>query len=156
MVKSRAASASFLICRSNSRLCALALEHVIETMRALPLEPLPDMPPFLLGVSIVRGLLVPVVNVAVLVDIASDARPTRWVTLRLGERQVAFAVSSVLGVRELASETFEQVPPLLREIDAAALAAITTLDAELLLVLQGARLIPEAVWHTLDAQESTQ
>lgn len=154
MVKNSSASDSFLICRSSPRLCALSLQHVAETMRALPIEPLPEMPAFLLGVSIIRGAVVPVVNVARLLGATTNAQPARFVTLRLGDRQVAFAVESVIGVRELAAESIEEIPPLLCEADAGVVAAMTTLDAELLLVLQGVRLIPESVWDALDAQRA--
>lgn len=144
--------ASFLICRSDQRLCALPLEHVAETMRALALEALPGMPHFLLGVSIIRGAAVPVVNVAKLLGGAADTPPARYVTLKLGERRVALAVDDVIGVRALQPDSLAEVPPLLRELDSTAVSAITTLDAELLLVLQGARLIPGQVWDAIDAR----
>ena len=44
-------------------LAALPLEHVVETMRPLPVEPLGDAPRFILGLSIVRGEPIPVVDV---------------------------------------------------------------------------------------------
>lgn len=153
MVSDRSTLASFLICRSAPRLCALPLEHVAETMRALPIEPMPGMPPFLLGVSIIRGAVVPVVNLARLLGATANVQAARYVTLRLGDRQVAFAVERVIGVRELAAESIEDIPPLLCEADAGVVAAIATLDAELLLVLQAARLIPESVWDALDAHD---
>lgn len=147
-------SESFLICRSNLRLCALPLAHVVETMRALPLETLPDMPHFMLGISVIRGAAVPVVNVAKLTGSAAGTAspPARYVTLKLDARRVALAVDSVIGVRDLPPESLEAIPPLLRELDGTAVAAIAMLDAELLLVLQGARLIPEQIWHAIDAK----
>lgn len=146
------ASALFLICRCESRLCALRLEHVAETIRPLPINPVPATPPFLLGVAIIRGAAVPVVSMAKLVGAAADPSPARFVTVKVGERQVAFAVESVIGVRELSAQSAAQIPPLLQDVDAGGLAAITTLDAELLLVLQGTRIIPGSVWEALDCQ----
>jgi purine-binding chemotaxis protein CheW len=152
MVRSSSTSGSFLICRSDSRLCALPLQHVVETMRALPLESFPDMPPFLLGVSIIRGAAVPVVNVARLLNAAADSRPGRYISFKLANRQLAFAVESVVGIRELAAESLADIPPLLREADAAVVARMAALDTELISVLQGAHLIPEPVWDALDAR----
>lgn len=152
MAGNDAASASFLICRCNQRLCALPLAHVAETMRPLPVESIPDMPPFLLGVSIIRGALVPVVNVAQLVGATSHDEPARYVTLKVDERQVALAVEGVVGVRELPPASVDEIPPLLRDSGSDLISAITTLDAELLVVLQGARLISEPVWRTIDTQ----
>lgn len=146
------APAAFLICRSGAVLCALGLEHVAETMRPLPVEPVPDMPAFLLGVAIIRGAVVPVVDVARLLGAPGDIAVTRFVTVRLGARQVAFAVAGVLGVRTLNAESIARIPLLLHEVDHSSVAAIGSLDAELLLVLQGARIIPESLWQALDAQ----
>jgi purine-binding chemotaxis protein CheW len=154
MNKNSSTSDLFLVFRSDSRLCALPLEHVAETMRALPIEFLPHMPPFLLGASIIRGTVVPVVNVASLIGFTPRTLPARYVTLKLGDRQIALAVDDVIGVRNLTDKATEDIPPLLSEINSGAVAAIGTLDAELLLVLQCARLIPESVWDTLDARRA--
>lgn len=150
-VHDAAAPEAFLICRSGAVLCALRLEHVAETMRPLPVEPVPDMPPFLLGVAIIRGAVVPVVDVVTLLGAAGDRAVSRFVTVRLGARQVAFAVAGVIGVRNLDAESIASIPLLLHEVDRSSVAAIGALDAELLLVLQGARIIPESLWLAIDA-----
>jgi purine-binding chemotaxis protein CheW len=147
-----ATSDAFLVCRSGTRLCALPLENVVETMRPLPVNPIPTMPPFLMGVAIIRGAVSPVVNVARLVDDTSDTLPTRFVTLKLGTHTVAFAVDDVLGIRALNADLVEGIPLLLHAVENSNVAAITVLDAELLLVLQSARVIPEDVWETLDSE----
>lgn len=144
------ATDSFLICRSASRLCAFQLEDVAETMRPQPVDALPAMPDFLLGVALIRGAVVPVVDVAKLIGGVAGIRPERFVTVNLGERQVAFAVQNVLGVRVLSALAMAEIPLLLHEVDTNSVAAITTLDAKLLLVLQGARIITEEMWRALD------
>lgn len=149
----------FLIFRSGERTCGFPLAQVIETMRVLPVEVVPGMQPFLNGLAMIRGALVPVVNLAQLLDAATAAAtalPTRYVTVRLGQRVVAFAVSSVVGVRQLAADTLDTLPTLpalIKVTDNALLAAIGTLDADLFLVLEAARVIPEALWLELDARE---
>lgn len=147
-------SATFLLCRSHLRLCALPLHHVRETMRALPLETLPDMPAFMLGVSVIRGQVVPVVDLACLTGQADSAPGARLVTLLLGQRQVALAVDEVIGVRSLPAASLGKVPPLLDGAEAGMLGALTILDAELLLVLQATHLIPDALWPLLDLREA--
>lgn len=152
MTENRPASLRFLIVRSDAFLCALPLEHVAETMRPLPVEPLAGMPSFLLGVSIIRGGAVPVVDAARLLGSAPTA-PGRFVTVRLGEtRRVALAVDGVIGVRELPESSLDHLPPLIRNANAEAISAVSTLDAELLLVLRGARLVPEPVWHAIESE----
>lgn len=53
----------FLLCCIGSRIGALALRDVRETMRPLPVEPLMGAPPFVLGLATIRGFPTPVVDV---------------------------------------------------------------------------------------------
>jgi purine-binding chemotaxis protein CheW len=52
----------------------------------------------------------------------------------------------VQGVRLIPSESLHALPPLLQCAEAQAIAAIGMLDAELLLFMQTARLVPEELW----------
>lgn len=142
---------SFLVCRSNGCLCALPLMSVAETMRPLAIEPLAAMPPFLLGVSVIRGAPVPIVDAGKLLGSTTPTRPQRVVTLRVGERLVGLAVDSVLGVHVIAVASLNEVPPLLHRVGDDTVSAITQLDAELLLVLRSARIVPELVWAAIDS-----
>lgn len=119
-------------------------------MRPLPIEPLAGTPAFVLGLAIIRGLPTPVVDGARLVG-GADAAPARFVTLKHGPRPAALAVGEVLGVRTLPAAALSDVPPLLRDASADVVASIGSLDAELLLVLETARLVPDAVWSAIDA-----
>ncbi len=145
-------SNTFLICRGGSELCALPIEHVVETMRPLPIKAIPDMPSFMLGVAIIRGDPTPVVHVANLLDGVAERSPTRFVSIKLGARPLAFALDSVIGIRTLGMEVLSDIPLLLQAVDSNRVAAIGILDTELLLVLRSARLVPSAVWSTLDQQ----
>jgi purine-binding chemotaxis protein CheW len=152
----------FLLCRIGSRIGALALNDVRETMRPLPIEPLPGMPPFVLGVAIVRGFPAPVVDAArLLKPLESPPLPmipppsARFVSLKLGERTAVLAVDAVLDIRPLAAGTPADLPPLLRETGAEQLAVIGALDSQLLFVLEAARLVPESAWSALKASEAS-
>jgi len=150
MADSASPSCTFLICRSGAELCALPVEHVVETMRPLPTQPIPDMPPYMLGVAIIRGAPTPVVHVAKLLGQEAQKRPTRFVSIKLGVRCMAFAVEDVVGIRTLDTAVMADIPLLLQAVDSNHVTAISILDAELLLVLQSARLIPSSVWAALD------
>jgi purine-binding chemotaxis protein CheW len=148
----------FLLCRIGSRIGALALKDVRETMRPLPIEPLTGMPSFVLGVAIVRGFPAPVVDAGRLLDpFASPSTPiiasssARFVSLKLGKRTAALAVDAVLDIRPLAVGILADIPPLLREAGAEQMAAIGALDSQLLFVLEAARLVPESVWSAIKA-----
>jgi purine-binding chemotaxis protein CheW len=138
-----------LLCRVDRRVCALPLAQVEETMRPLPVEPMAGAPDFVLGVAIVRGAAVPVVDAAALLG-AGRSRPSRLVSLRVERRRVALAVDAVLGVHPVAGESLARLPPLLRDAAGEAVSAVGALDAELLMVLESARLVPDSVWQALD------
>ncbi len=132
----------WLACRIGRHLCALPSASVVETMRPLPLQAMARAPRFVAGVSIVRGAPVPVVDAAALFgESATDAR--RLVIVRVAGRTIALRVDSVLGLRDMPGETLSELPPLLRQANADIVSAIGLLDAELLLFLRAARLVPE-------------
>ena len=146
--------AQTLLCRVGTRLCAVPLEHVVETLRPLPVEPLAGAPDFVLGVTLLRGEPAPVVDAARLLG-ASTGQPARFVALRVGERIVALAVDGVEDVRTLDEGTIRALPPLLRDARSDAVEALGRLDADLLLVLRSAALVPDAVWAQLATARST-
>lgn len=142
------------MCQVGDRLCALPLDQVLETMRPLPVMPMAGAPHFVRGVSRIRGELVPVVDTAALVG-AGDSQPARFVTVNVDHRLIAVEVDAVLGVRSIPVGTLQHMPPLLRDASDEVVSAIGELDAEFLLVLQGARLVPDAVWGLLEEPRST-
>jgi purine-binding chemotaxis protein CheW len=133
---------------------ALPLETVIETMRPLPIEPVPGMPPFLQGVALVRGEPVPVVDLHTLFDGRKPGSPGRFLLLRTGQRRVALAVEAVLGVFRIARTVQQGLPPLLQQMNADLVSGVAVRDGQMLLVLQAARLVPDAVWRELDGREN--
>lgn len=132
-----------------TRACAVPIEHVIETMRPLPIEALPSAPSFVLGLAIVRGAPTPVLDIGSLVGCTEARATTRFVTLDLGERYVALAVEAVLGVRTLDRGTLLELPQLLGASSEELALALGRLDDRLLLVLRTATLVPEEVWQAI-------
>ncbi len=140
-----------LLCRVGTRVCALPIAHVEETMRPLPIEQLAGMPAFVLGLSIIRGSPIPVIDANVLLASApKDGRIQRFVTVKIGARRAALLVDAVIGVRALESTSTEALPPLLSHTASDVLQAVGALDADLLLVLRSARIVPESVWSTIE------
>jgi purine-binding chemotaxis protein CheW len=141
-----------LVVGLKGRLCAVPLTHVTEIMRPLSVEPISDVPSFVKGISIIRGIPTPVVDLGALLGMPNGVAG-RFVTLRVGERQVALSVDSVLGVRELDVSKIGELPPLLQGASKDAIEAMGTLDKQLLLVLCAGWELPDQVWQTLTAQE---
>jgi len=144
-----------LLCRLGDGLCALPLDCVVETMRPLPIERIAHAPSFVLGLSVVRGQPIPVIDAAGLFRGGQTAAPHRFVTVRVGERRAALAVDDVLGLRDLALLSLGALPPLLDGADSSAVAAVGALDRQLLMVLGGVRDIPPAVWHSMESRDAT-
>ena len=143
-----------LVVMLGARACAFPLQHVAETMRPLPIEPIAGTPGFVRGVSVIRGLPTPVVDLKALLE-NSDNSPSygRFVTLKYDTRRVVIGVDSVVGLRNLDSAQLAELPPLLRDVTADLIESFGTLDAQLLLVLHAARIVPDEVWATFAATE---
>jgi purine-binding chemotaxis protein CheW len=139
-----------LICRVLNRICALPLQHVIETMRPLPVQSIEGAPRSVMGVAIIRGAPVPVVDLGWVLA-GAESQPTRFVTIDADGRRVALAVDAVIGTRMIPRGSLYDLPPLLQDANADAITAIGRLDAELLVMLGSGRVIPETVWDGLEA-----
>ncbi len=111
-------------------------------MRPMPVRALAGSPAFVSGMSVIRGLTIPVVDAGALLGSDEPGNPTRFVTLKTGEKLVALAVEQVVGIRGFDAATRQELPPLLRTAGADLVSAVGTLDNEFLLVLQTARLVP--------------
>jgi purine-binding chemotaxis protein CheW len=137
-----------LLFRAGAHLCAIPIAEVAEIMRPLPLERLAAQPDFLLGLSVIRGASVPVVDAGALLGGVAAPHPLcRFLRLRIGARSVALAVDAVVGVRSLTARALGALPPLLGEAGRELIAALGAADGEFLLVLQTGRLaasIPDA------------
>ncbi|MCU1279831.1 MAG: hypothetical protein JWM53_3377 [bacterium] len=116
-------------------------------MRVLPIETVADAPAFVTGLAIIRGAPVPVIDLAALLGGAGET--TRLILLRVGERRVAVAVAEVIGVQRLDDALLGETPPLLQAARADLIESVGILDAQLLIVLRAARLLPEDAWHKL-------
>lgn len=121
-------------------LCALALRDVVETIRPLPVQPLAGTADILLGVSVIRGLAVPVVDTARLLGAGAE-RPSRFVTTRTERGPLAYATGPVIGVLPVEPDGSRPPPPMLAAAATRLVAAVGVLDSRPLLFLRGAGLL---------------
>ena len=115
------------------------MEHVREVMRPLRIERVPSAPAYMLGLSVIRGDNVPVLDLGSMLE-GRPAAATRLVVLRVGERSVALAVTAVVGARALDRAELGALPPLLAE-SRELVGALAVLDGALLEVLASGRLL---------------
>jgi purine-binding chemotaxis protein CheW len=138
------AGAMSLLFRAGSLLCALRLDEVIETMRPLTVRPLAGTPSYVRGVTIMRGVPTPVLDVARLVG-GEEADIVRFVAVRTERGPVAFATGPVLGIRAAVADTARH-SVLYGGASSRLVAGVGTVDAEPILLLQSMRVLPDDVW----------
>lgn len=146
-------AALWLLCRVGTLLCALPVDQVGAIMRLLPIEPVAGAPPYLLGLAIIRGVPVPVVDAGTIIG-GELTRPQRLVTITSGARTVALAVDEVTGVMAIAADQSEPLPLLLQGVASETVSAIGSLDSALLLFLRLSRIVPEDVFVRLEAERT--
>jgi purine-binding chemotaxis protein CheW len=144
-----------LVVRAGARLCALPVSKVVEVHRPLTVEPVSQAPAAVLGFAIIRGVALPVVDLAVLLGGHSGGPCTRFVIVRAGERRFALSVETVLGVREFAPSFWGDLPPLLGPASAELIESVGALDADAILALETGHMVPDAVWDRLTQQEAS-
>ncbi|MEU8818718.1 chemotaxis protein CheW [Actinoplanes sp. NPDC048796] len=144
------AGVSALVFRAGPLLCALRLDEVIETMRPLETRPLAGTPAFVRGISVLRGVPTPVIDVSRLLG-GGSAEPERYIAVRTDRGAVAFGTGAVLGVRNVEAEPSGGHPALLGGGNSRLVAGVGTLGTEPLLLLQSMRAVPDDVWEAAAA-----
>jgi len=66
------------------------------------------------------------------------------------------AVDAILGLRAIPCNSLQDLPPLLGDARSELIAAIGAIDAELLLVLRTALVLPEDIWAALELEGVSQ
>lgn len=138
-----------LVFRAGALLCALPLDEVIETMRPLETRPLAGTPGYVHGISVLRGVPTPVIDVARLLAGAAG-EIERYVAVRTERGPVALATGTVLGIRATDAGPAEAHPALLGGSHRL-VAGVGTLGSEPLLLLQNMRAVPDEVWEAAAA-----
>lgn len=139
-----------LVFRAGPLLCALRLDEVVETMRPLDTQPLAGTPPFVRGISVLRGVPTPVIDVARLLG-GSQTQPERYVAVRTERGAVALATGPVIGIRTVDANATGGHPALLGARSSQLVAGVATVGAEPLLLLQSMRAVPDEVWEAAAA-----
>lgn len=87
-----------VLVRLGETIHAIPLEYVDEVLPALPIETIPHAPAYLRGAVLIRGAIVPVVNVAMRLGLKEHVRPPEppIVCLFLGGRRIGVEVDEAL------------------------------------------------------------
>ena len=148
-----AARKRLLLVEAGGHRAGLPLASTHEVMRPLPIEPLAGAPDFVLGLAVIRGASVPVVDLGGVLGRKGEASAfRRFATLDVEGRAVALALDSVTGVVDVETDALADMPPLLGGAASQAVEALGLQDAGLLLVLRAARLVPAGVEQPEEAR----
>ena len=139
-----------LVFRAGPLLCALPLDEVIETMRPLETRALAGTPAFVRGITVLRGVPTPVIDVSRLLG-GATAQAERYVAVRTERGAIALATGEILGIRGVEAEPTGGHPALLGGGNTRLVAGVGTLGAEPLLLLQSMRAVPDEVWEAAAA-----
>jgi purine-binding chemotaxis protein CheW len=139
-----------LVFRAGPLLCALRLDEVVETLRPLDTQPLAGTPPFVRGISVLRGVPTPVIDVARLLG-GARIDPERYIAVRTERGAVALATGPILGIRTVDANAAGGHPALLGARSSRLVAGVAAAGAEPLLLLQSMRTVPDEVWEAAAA-----
>lgn len=156
---------NFLIFRGRRQLAAVPLAAVAEVLRPLPVSALSDLPPWVLGLSLVRGRALPVLEAGQLIGEAAQIdykhapcasqKDQRFVVVHSGKRQAVLAVSGIEGLRRIDVSALQALPALAVSGNRAALNALGVLDGQLLTVLETIRLLSDELWRDIEHRSAT-
>ncbi|MFH0881993.1 MAG: chemotaxis protein CheW [bacterium] len=148
---------SYLLFGCNSRLLALPASMVIETLRLPEIDPIPDTPEYVRGVSLLRGEAVPIVDLGHLLQGAKSSESRRIITVRTtAGRRIGLLVSEVFHLISQDQVNLQDLPPLLHGADETVIENLGRLDDAFLSVLKLGHVIPESLWQQLSSREESQ
>ncbi len=139
-----------LVFRAGPLLCALRLDEVVETMRPRETLPLAGTPAFVRGISVLRGVPTPVIDVSRLLG-GGPAEPERFVTVHTERGAVALATGELLGIHAVDTDAAGGHPALLGGASSRLVAGVGSVEDEPLLLLQSMRTVPDEVWEAAAA-----
>ena len=99
-----------VVFRLGRELHACDVRLVEEVVVRRTIHPLPDVPPHLLGVLLLRGEMVPVMDVAPALGLALQAEQPAILVVDLGETRVGVAAEAVHEVLEVPAEAVRPAP----------------------------------------------
>lgn len=141
----------FLLCRLSTSWCALNLQGLREIMRPQPVDRISGLPDFVDGISIIRGLPLPVLNLPRLLcgSTSTAGSQERFVTAESDGQILALRVDEVAGIFALAEEMWRNLPSLLDGLQSEHVAALGNHDGHVVMLLRRANLLSEADWSRL-------
>ncbi len=126
----------------------IAMVESIIKMQAI--TQLPHTPPYVKGVTNLRGSVLPVLDLRLRfsLDTREDTRQTRIMIVTMGSIKAGIIVDGVSEVLRISDENIEPLPPMINSVDSAFLKGIARLENRLIILLELSKVL------NLDEQRS--
>lgn len=149
----RGAGAQAVAFRLGGELHACDIRLVEEVVTRRQIHPLPDVPPHLMGVLLLRGEMVPVMDVAPALGLAlAEGRAPAILVCGIGEARVGVAAEAVHEVLEVPAEAIRPAPHTGGDRDAYVV-GVARLQSGLVTLIDLAEILRERT--TLDTGETS-
>ena len=129
--------------RLGGELHACDIQLVEEVVTKRRVHPLPDMPPWLMGMLRLRGELVPVLDVAPLLDLALQSEQPAILVVGMGDSRLGVAVDAAQDVVALTPADYRPAPLTGADRDQFVV-GVARLDGKLVSLIDLAEMLREA------------
>lgn len=116
----------------------------IERMQAISITPYPNRPPHVLGVTSLRGVVTPIVDIraALTGESLQQTDITRIIIVKVYDKEIGLVVDAATDVLELSPETIDDTN-LLESKDASYLLGVSKLENRLVILLDIEKLLDD-------------
>ena len=124
---------------------AIAISEVHEINRFEHISKIPDLPDHVLGVIDLRGVVVPVINLAEKLGISSQGvtKDTRIIIVGFNGDKIGILVDSVSEVLRVSNSSLERPPSIIQSVNAEYICGIIRNNNQLIVVLDFLRLFKD-------------
>jgi purine-binding chemotaxis protein CheW len=146
MEPGRQGEVALVLCQVAEALCGIPAGEVAHVELVPALAPLPSAPPYVAGVAIVRGQVLPAVSLRLRLGLPArphDAR-SRMVVLQHGGRRAGLLVDSARELVRLSAGAVQPPPAAVGPLSGAYLAGVAPRGEQLILILDVAALLDSA------------
>lgn len=143
-VLTRSGSVEFLSFLVGGEDYAIDIGQVREIRSCTAPSPLPDAPPSVLGVINLRGAVLPLLDLAARLGLATQDSPERNVTIvaEVENIQVGLLVDAVSDIIALAEDDMQSPPDIANSGNTSAVRALTFIDEKTVRILDLVAIIP--------------
>lgn len=133
----------------------LDVDKVTEVVRSWKVQPVPEMPQYIVGVINVRGRVVPLVDMRKRLEIAPMVKKERVLLTRTTQRTIGLLVDEVKGIRIIKADAIEQPPMIFRGLKSKYLEGLVRMGDSALMLLDVENILSSDETMRLEAAMET-